>query len=44
MDYWIIKARPDSNDFSEFPKKGKSGWWWTKRPLPGWNRDDTLFL
>lgn len=42
--YWVIKARPDRNDFSNFLVKGHVGRWYTARLPKDWSRGDTLFV
>src|SRR5437870_6139776 len=44
MSYWVIKARPDRNDFGHFPIAGKMDTWYTSRLPRGWNRGDLLFI
>ncbi len=44
MNYWIIKARPDRNDFSEFPARGRDGRWYTARLPKEWSIGDFLFI
>lgn len=43
-NYWIIKAKPERNDFTKFPLKGESGRWYTSRPPKTWLHGDTLFI
>lgn len=44
MKYWIIKARPDREDFSEFPARGSVDRWYGRR-LPGdWAKGDVMFI
>ncbi|MBV9401404.1 MAG: DUF3883 domain-containing protein [Bryobacterales bacterium] len=43
-NYWIIKARPERNDFTRFPLRGKLGRWYTARPPKTWLAGDTLFI
>lgn len=44
MNYWVIKARPDQNDFSTFPAKGRSERWHTARMPKAWSPGDLLFI
>jgi hypothetical protein len=42
--YWVIKAKPDRNDFSTFPAKGRTGRWYTKRLPKDWKAGDFLYI
>jgi hypothetical protein len=44
MDYWVVKARPDRNDFSRFPSKGRIGRWYAARLPKDWQKGDILFI
>lgn len=44
MNYWVIKARPDRNDFSKFPARGRLGRWYTAHLGKGWAPGDILFI
>ncbi len=44
MKYWIIKARPDRNDFSQFPSRGSVDRWYAGRLPRDWARGDILFI
>ena len=43
-NYWIIKAKPERNDFTKFPLRGEPGRWYTSRPPKAWLPGDTLFI
>jgi hypothetical protein len=42
--YWVIKAKPDRNDFARFPLRGNRGRWYVTRPPRAWKPGDTLFI
>jgi len=44
VKFWIIKARPDRNDFAKSPKQGQTSRWYTSRLPQKWARGDLLFV
>jgi len=43
-NYWIIKAKPERNDFTKYPLRGESGRWYTSQIPKAWRVGDTLFI
>jgi hypothetical protein len=43
-NYWIIKAKPERNDFTKIPRRGESRRWYTNKLPKDWRAGDTLFL
>jgi hypothetical protein len=41
--YWIIKGKPERNDFTRLIK-GESWRWYTAKRLPTWHAGDTVFI
>lgn len=44
INFWVIKARPDRNDFTKFPSRGRTGRWYTARLPKNWSLGDLLFV
>jgi hypothetical protein len=44
MNYWLVKGRPQENDFASFMKLGKIDHWYTGRPPKRWSEGDRLFF